>query len=894
MVSSRHEFEKIDSQQETGMRTSLSSQPSSSLSSPLSSAPSRLAEDVGEMAQKAMEAWQNALGSTKSDLNRQELLPGRANTASETRTAVSPRSPGVSTGDGTTQSRNWLAAPDERQYRTPLPTQKESRLSDASSPKAEHSLASGGDLAQPAQHSTTLNSALSRTTDRMSRNSQSINSDAFNQQAVTYSDDCLRIIAKDSIQLSVRDAPKWQTGVETRQLPPLPSIGMQFPPIGRNSISRQPEQQPLQGSLNSFPSTFSVLTSDEVQRNQTSNRGGRRRGKKPPDSLGAHGRVEDRPTSQTIASGDVQPEFLATRQEARSDDGQPRASPEFTKLQPSIRRPLSAASNMPQVYHSVQLRGSATPPLSSTAPHATFQPPPVTFTIDNRAESPLQNSEIQPFIESFMQNTAVILPFTASDKEPSSHPINVIMWQGLNELYRWYGQLLHVQEIGPLMFELIDVHWQEERSFVVPEGNLNYFRTMKQYVWDLYWFAVNVNKGPTVFRVVVTRFSPQNLRAHKKPDIQRNSVDSKPSSSPARRLGSDQQSHVIVESRPGPLFPHQQPPVRPPTATVPQSRPFSSHRKSLEDVPTTAQKSRSQRDSFTSIQPPIDDNGSNRRQSLPASSPQMGHVRTVRDQAMLRERAHAYVSDYIQSEIVLTHSQLVDRQDLELFNQESTVLDKLPYKTGAEVCGVVVDKRSGKGMVAVTGKGYITLNVKTGPDEPGDRYQEVTIQPKQTCMLHGEAVVLFYKRRQEALDPASQIRTRSESRGPSQSSATSEVDIIIRLQIDGNGKYSSPFDKSVLRPRITTTEFFSFFANQSGHCAPVGPPYLRFTFKDAMPAPTSTEIARGNEDHFNYMRKDIKAQCEKAKKFIVDLKEFVILVTVPGWRTTGADEEEEW
>jgi hypothetical protein len=230
---------------------------------------------------------------------------------------------------------------------------------------------------------------------------------------------------------------------------------------------------------------------------------------------------------------------------------------------------------------------------------------------------------------------------------------------------------------------------------------------------------------------------------------------------------------------------------------------------------------------------------------------------------------------------------------LELLEQESTVLDKLPYKTGAEVCGVVVDKRSGKGMVAVTGKGYITLNVKTGLDEPGERYQEVTIQPKQTCMLHGEAVVLFYKRRQVAPDSTSQTKPRSDSRGPSQSSTGSEVDIIIRLQIDGSGRYSSAFDKSVLRPRITTTEFFSFFANQSGHCAPVGPPYLKFTFKDAMPAPTSTEIARGNEDHFNYMRKDIKVQCEKAKKFMGDLKEFVILVTVPGWTTTG-DEEEEW
>ena len=86
----------------------------------------------------------------------------------------------------------------------------------------------------------------------------------------------------------------------------------------------------------------------------------------------------------------------------------------------------------------------------------------------------------------------------------------------------------------------------------------------------------------------------------------------------------------------------------------------------------------------------------------------------------------------------------------------------------------------------------------------------------------------------------------------------------------------------------------SGFASQSGHCPPLGPPHLKFTFKDAMPSPTSTEIARGNEDHFNYMRKDIKIQCEKARKFMSDLREFVILVTVPGWTGASVDEEEEW
>jgi hypothetical protein len=67
---------------------------------------------------------------------------------------------------------------------------------------------------------------------------------------------------------------------------------------------------------------------------------------------------------------------------------------------------------------------------------------------------------------------------------------------------------------------------------------------------------------------------------------------------------------------------------------------------------------------------------------------------------------------------------------------------------------------------------------------------------------------------------------------------------------------------------------------------------LKFTFKDAIPAPRATEVLKGNEDHFDYMRKDVKTQCEKAKAYMPDLKEFAILVTVPNWSTPVAGGEE--
>jgi hypothetical protein len=42
------------------------------------------------------------------------------------------------------------------------------------------------------------------------------------------------------------------------------------------------------------------------------------------------------------------------------------------------------------------------------------------------------------------------------------------------------------------------------------------------------------------------------------------------------------------------------------------------------------------------------------------------------------------------------------------------------------------------------------------------------------------------------------------------------------------------------------------------------------------------------------MRRDIKEQSEKARTFMPDLKEFVVLVTAPGWGSPPGLEEEEW
>jgi hypothetical protein len=117
-----------------------------------------------------------------------------------------------------------------------------------------------------------------------------------------------------------------------------------------------------------------------------------------------------------------------------------------------------------------------------------------------------------------------------------------------------------------------------------------------------------------------------------------------------------------------------------------------------------------------------------------------------------------------------------------------------------------------------------------------------------------------------------------------------DPEIVIRVQTDGAGKVSTRHSKWVLRPEITTTDFFAWFAHQTGRGGSEGPPSLRFTFKDAMPTPTSSTIAQANEDHFDLMKRDLKTQFEKAREFVPNLKEFLVVVTDPGW----VSEEEYW
>jgi len=102
---------------------------------------------------------------------------------------------------------------------------------------------------------------------------------------------------------------------------------------------------------------------------------------------------------------------------------------------------------------------------------------------------------------------------------------------------------------------------------------------------------------------------------------------------------------------------------------------------------------------------------------------------------------------------------------------------------------------------------------------------------------------------------------------------------------------SRPYPRAVLGPKVKNVEFFTWFVKETGFSNPMGPPELMFSFKDALPTPKNNLIARGNEEHFEYMKRDIKPMCEHAAVCMPGLTEFTILITVPGWAT---ETDEEW
>jgi hypothetical protein len=144
---------------------------------------------------------------------------------------------------------------------------------------------------------------------------------------------------------------------------------------------------------------------------------------------------------------------------------------------------------------------------------------------------------------------------------------------------------------------------------------------------------------------------------------------------------------------------------------------------------------------------------------------------------------------------------------------------------------------------------------------------------------------------QEAqLQPSQQPSGRQNQSNQQIASPTNpSTEIVIRLQVDGYGRFSRSYAKSILNPKIGNGRFFDWFALETGH---KDPQKLRFNFKDALP-PKSCVIERDQDDYFELMVHDIRRKFKHARERTPDMKEFAILVTDPTWHSDSEEEDDD-
>lgn len=209
-------------------------------------------------------------------------------------------------------------------------------------------------------------------------------------------------------------------------------------------------------------------------------------------------------------------------------------------------------------------------------------------------------------------------------------------------------------------------------------------------------------------------------------------------------------------------------------------------------------------------------------------------------------------------------------------------------------CGAVVDMRSGAGqLLVVDNNNTILTTITTDPAFTGHPYVDVVIPDDCVCQITGNtALLLYHKKRQSAPLPekATNDTIPSSSTSPYDRLAP---DIVVRIQISRSGRLSLPYHKDVMRPEVTSEEFFNWFQKEikqaqlnfsslqrSRFTLPLT--QLSFVLKDSMPVPKTGIINRGDEATFDYVRRYIEAHFEKAKSYCPGLREFAVLLMIPG------------
>lgn len=140
--------------------------------------------------------------------------------------------------------------------------------------------------------------------------------------------------------------------------------------------------------------------------------------------------------------------------------------------------------------------------LTQIDPLVRFCPPRVAFTSDHYTISDLPSIDLERYMSKFNQTVKII---TGTKKKQRIWPITMITSKTIQSFYAWHTKRTRDAREQTIAFTLMDVFWQMGPELVMPEGDSNAFRILKQSIWDFFWTAHRLNKDIRRFRVKIER-----------------------------------------------------------------------------------------------------------------------------------------------------------------------------------------------------------------------------------------------------------------------------------------------------------------------------------------------------------------------------------------------------
>ncbi|KFY31834.1 hypothetical protein V493_00752, partial [Pseudogymnoascus sp. VKM F-4281 (FW-2241)] len=112
-------------------------------------------------------------------------------------------------------------------------------------------------------------------------------------------------------------------------------------------------------------------------------------------------------------------------------------------------------------------------------------------------------------------------------------------------------------------------------------------------------------------------------------------------------------------------------------------------------------------------------------------------------------------------------------------------------------------------------------------------------------------------------------------------------DFFLWFSSNPEGNFSEPYHFKMISAMRTVEDFFSWFSSEARYKRFSGLQTLSFCFKDAAPSLIIKCIERGNAQQFEDMKGDIQRICYDTLAYMPRMKDFTILVAVPGWIIPG-------